>query len=100
MQLYVSDNYASMTRPVQELVGFARVHLVAGEKKHVVFTLDPSQLAFLDRDMRWKIEKGDYEFHVGGSSEDFRASATVKVTDNAWIDGKTRAMAARVEVSE
>ena len=100
VQLYVSDNYASMTRPVQELVGFARVHLAAGEKKHVVFTLDPSQLAFLDRDMRWKIEKGDYEFHVGGSSEDFRASATVKVTDNAWIDGKTRAMAARVEVSE
>ena len=99
VQLYVSDRYASMTRPVQELVGFVRVHLAAGEKKHIVFTLNPSQLAFLDLDMRWKIEKGVYEFRVGSSSEDVRAAATVTVTDNAWIDGKTRAMAARVEVS-
>lgn len=98
VQLYVSDCYASMTRPVQELVGFVRVHLEAGEKKHIVFTLDPSQLAFLDRDMRWKIEKGAYVFRVGSSSEDVRGSATVTVTEDAWIDGKTRAMAARVEV--
>ena len=98
VQLYVSDRYASMTRPVQELVGFARVHLEAGEKKHVVFTLDPSQLAFLDQDMRWKIEKGAYEFRVGGSSEDVRVAAAVTITANAWIDGKTRAMAARVSV--
>ena len=100
VQLYVTDRYASMTRPVQELVGFARVHLEASEKKRVAFTLQPSQLAFLDRDMRWKIEKGAYEFRVGSSSENVRAAATVTVTDNAWIDGKTRAMAARVEVSE
>lgn len=98
VQIYVSDCYASMTRPVQELVGFVRVHLEAGEKKHIVFTLDPSQLAFLDRDMRWKIEKGAYVFRVGSSSEDVRGSATVTVTEDAWIDGKTRAMAARVEV--
>ena len=100
VQLYVTDRYASMTRPVQELVGFARVHLKAGEKKHIAFTLDPSQLAFLDKDMRWKIEKGEYDFRVGGSSEDVRSTATITITDNAWIDGETRAMAARVEVSK
>ncbi|MBO6041476.1 MAG: glycoside hydrolase family 3 C-terminal domain-containing protein [Oscillospiraceae bacterium] len=98
VQLYVTDCFASMTRPVKELAGFVRVHLTAGEKKQITFTLDPSQLAFLDRDMRWKIEKGEYEFHVGGSSEDIRACATVTVTENAWIDGKARAMTARVSV--
>ncbi len=98
VQLYVTDRYASMTRPVQELAGFVRVHLNAGERKHITFTLDPSQLAFLDRDMHWKVEKGAYEFRVGGSSEDVRACATVTVTENAWIDGKARVMTARVSV--
>lgn len=97
-QLYVTDHYASRTRPVQELCGFCRVHLEAGEQKMLRFTLQPSQLAFLDKDMRWKIEKGDYEFRIGGSSEDVRGAVKVRVTENAWIDGKARAMAARVEV--
>ncbi|MCC8101706.1 MAG: glycoside hydrolase family 3 C-terminal domain-containing protein [Clostridiales bacterium] len=33
VQLYLKDVYASMTRPVMELAGFARVSLVPGEKK-------------------------------------------------------------------
>ena len=60
VQLYVSDCFASRTRPVQELVGFCRVHMKAGETKLIRFTLMPDQLAFLDQDMRWKIEKGDF----------------------------------------
>lgn len=100
IQLYASDKYASLTRPVQELVGFARVHLFPGECKHVTFVVDPSQLAFLDRNMRWKIEKGDYEFRIGRSSEDVRGAVTVRVTENIWLDGKMRAMIARVEVEE
>ena len=98
VQLYVTDCYASMTRPVQELAGFVRVHLKAGERKHVVFTLNPSQLAFLDRGMRWKLEKGAFEFRIGGSSEDIRGSVTVEITEDAWIDGKTRTMTANVSV--
>ena len=96
VQLYVSDRYASMTRPVQELAGFVRVSLNTGKCKHITFIVDPSQFAFLDRDMRWKIEKGEYEFRVGGSSEDVRAALSVRITEDAWIDGKTRAIAAAV----
>lgn len=98
VQLYVSDRYASMTRPVQELAGFRRVHLKAGETKCISFCLEPSQLAFLDREMRWKIEKGEFEFRIGSSSEDVRGSASVRITEDAFIDGKTRAMYARTEV--
>ena len=96
-QLYVTDRYASRTRPVQELCGFCRVHLEAGEQKMLLFTLQPSQLAFLDKDMRWKIEKGDFDFRIGASSEDVRGACSVTVTENAWIDGKTRAMCALAE---
>lgn len=100
VQLYVSDRYASQTRPVQELVGFYRLHLEQGERKALRFALEPSQLAFLDRDMRWKIEKGEYEFRAGSSSEDVRARAVIRITEDAWIDGKTRSMVGHAEVEE
>ena len=96
-QLYATDRYASRTRPVQELCSFCRVHLEVGEQKMLRFTLQPSQLAFLDKDMRWKIEKGDFDFRIGASSEDVRGACSVTVTENAWIDGKTRAMCALAE---
>ena len=96
-QLYVTDRYAGRTRPVQELCGFCRVDLEAGEQKMLRFTLQPSQLAFLDKDMRWKIEKGDFDFRIGASSEDVRGACSVTVTESEWIDGKTRAMCALAE---
>jgi len=96
-QLYVTDRYASRTRPVQELCGFCRVHLEAGEQKMLRLTLQPSQLAFLDKDIRWKIEKGDYDFRIGASSEDLRGACSVTVTENSWIDGKTRSLCALAE---
>jgi beta-glucosidase len=98
VQLYLSDCYASRTRPVQELAGFKRVHLEPGEARTVVFTVDLSQMAFLDKDMRWKIEKGDFAVRIGTSSADVRVSDTVRVTEDAWIDGRKRAMCAGVEV--
>ena len=98
VQLYVSDRYASQTRPVQELVGFYRLPLEPGEQKTLRFLLDPSQLAFLDRDMRWKIEKGAFEFRVGGSSENVCGLVTVHIAEDAWIDGKNRALFASAQV--
>lgn len=98
VQMYLSDCYASQTRPVQELAGFKRVHLEPGEAKTVVFTVDFSQMAFLDKDMRWKIEKGEFAVRIGSSSADVRASDVVRVTEDAWIDGSRRAMCAGVEV--
>ena len=98
VQLYISDRFASRTRPVQELAGFCRVFLNAGKKKTVQFTLHPSQLAFLDKDMRWKIEKGDFDVRIGASSEDIRLEGVFRVTEDAWIDGKARSMFAQTEV--
>lgn len=98
IQLYLSDCYASRTRPVQELAGFKRLHLKPGEAKTVVFTVDSSQMAFLDKDMRWKIEKGAFEVRVGASSVDIRVSDTIQVTEDAWINGRERKMCAIAEV--
>ncbi len=90
VQLYLSDVYASMTRPAMELAGFQRVELAAGEKKTVKFRVHPSQAAFLDGKMNWMVEKGEIEVMIGASSDDIRFRECVKVTETAYIDGKTR----------
>ena len=98
VQLYVKDVHASMTRPQKELQGFLRVALQSGEEKEISFILQPSQMAFLDEDMRWKIEKGEFEVQIGSSSEDIRLKDSLYVTENAWLAGRTRAFYAFGEI--
>lgn len=98
VQLYLKDVYASMTRPVMELGGFARVELKPGEAKNVIFAVTPSQLAFLDRDMKWKIEAGMIQAMIGASSADIRYTAEIKITDDRYIEGKSRSFYAIAEV--
>lgn len=90
VQLYVSDTFASVSRPVLELAGFRRVTLEPGQQARVVFQLDVSQLAFLDADMRWRVEAGEVDVIVGASSEDLRLKDTVVIGSDALVDGRTR----------
>lgn len=98
VQLYLKDIHASMARPVKELAGFKRITLVPGEKKKVIFEIKASQLAFLDRRMKWKIEKGTIEAEIGGSSEDIRLSGAFEIVENGWVAGRDRAFYADVTV--
>jgi beta-glucosidase len=76
VQLYVQDAVASVTRPIQQLAGFARVELAPGEARLVTFRLDASQLAFYDRRMRFVVEPGEFQIRVGASSDDIRLEGT------------------------
>ena len=98
MQLYVHDLYASVTRPVKELAGFARIHLAPGEKKKITFFLEASQLAFLDRKLNWKVEKGEMEVQVGSSSEDIRLKDSFFIREDALVEGKNRGFYAKAKV--
>ncbi|MDO4622019.1 MAG: glycoside hydrolase family 3 N-terminal domain-containing protein [Eubacteriales bacterium] len=98
VQLYLKDEYASMTRPVMELGGFARAALKAGESRKVSFTVSPTQLAFLDRKMNWTVEKGKMIVMIGSSSEDLHLTAEVQVTDTSVIRGRDRKFYADVTV--
>ena len=100
VQLYLRDVYASMTRPVKELAGFARVKLEPGETKEVSFTLDPSQTAFLDEEMEWKIEKGEIEVQVGASSEDICLKDSFRISADRYISSRDRAFAAEVRIHQ
>jgi beta-glucosidase len=87
-----------MTRPCKELAGFARVELAPGEEKEVRFTVEPSQMAFVDEDMRWKIEKGEFGVELGSSSDDIRLTGSYKVTKDAWLEGRSRAFCAKAQI--
>ena len=95
VQLYIADSYASMARPVKELAGFKRITLKPGEKKTVAFEVEASQMAFLDKDMRWKVEKGDFLVEIGSSSEDIRLKDTYRVTEDGWLEGRNRGFYAK-----
>jgi beta-glucosidase len=84
VQLYVRDVVARVTRPVKQLVGFARVAIPAGATRRVRFTLDPSQLAFFDERMRFVVEPGEFRVMIGASSADIRAEGSFT------IDGSER----------
>ena len=99
VQLYLIDRYASMTRPVKELAGFKRISLKPGEKKTVIFEVLASQMAFLDKDMRWKVEKGCIGVEIGSSSEDIRLTGEYIIKNDGWIEGRNRAFYAKADIS-
>ncbi|MES1172528.1 MAG: glycoside hydrolase family 3 N-terminal domain-containing protein [Bacteroidota bacterium] len=79
VQLYVHDLVSSVTRPVQELKGFRRVHLAAGQSTRVEFPLHPGDLSFINERMQRIVEPGTFEIMAGGNSVDL-VRARLEVT--------------------
>lgn len=100
VQLYLQDVQASVTRPVKELQGFARVALEAGASKKIIFTVHPSQMAFVDSQMNWKVEKGAIHVQIGSSSEDIRLEGDFNIIDSLFIEGKDRMLCGKVIINE
>ena len=69
VQLYVSDLFGSVTRPVKELKGFKRIELSPNEEKTVEFELPSYELAFWNIDMRKVVEPGKFKIMVGTDSQ-------------------------------
>lgn len=72
IQLYIRDDISSVTRPVKELKGFARVTLAPGEKRAVVFQVTPAELQFFGVDMKRIVEPGTFTIMVGPNSVDLK----------------------------
>ncbi len=80
VQLYVRDEVASVARPAQQLVGFARVELDPDEVATVAFEVHPSRLAFYDETMRFVTEPGTFRFSVGRASDAADVHAAVELS--------------------
>jgi beta-glucosidase len=69
VQLYIRDDYSSVTRPVKELKGFKKIWLEPGQTQTVSLPVTPESLAFYNKDMKWIVEPGDFTIMVGTSSD-------------------------------
>ncbi|SHI09511.1 beta-glucosidase BglX [Ferrimonas marina] len=69
IQLYTRQMVGSVTRPVQELKGWQKVHFDKGESKTITFTLTAEDLAFYRADMSWGAEAGEFQVMVGTASD-------------------------------
>ncbi|MFI5060771.1 MAG: glycoside hydrolase family 3 N-terminal domain-containing protein [Actinomycetales bacterium] len=72
VQLYGRDLHATVTRPVAQLLGYARVELDAAESVRLTFSVPTTRFAFTDRRMVKVVEPGDVEVwiatHVAAST--------------------------------
>lgn len=80
VQVYAHRPVASVTRPVVQLLAYARVELDSGESAEVRFTVPASRLAYSDRSLRRVVEPGEVEVRVGASCADVDAAATLRFT--------------------
>jgi beta-xylosidase len=77
VQLYGHDVHASVTRPVVQLLGYARVALAPGETVRVRFSVPVQRFAFAGRDLRKVVEPGDVEVWVASHAAASRPGGTV-----------------------
>ena len=80
VQLYVAHPESKVERPREELKGFARVHVGAGETKSVEIPLRAATLAYWnDKDGRLEVEAEPLKLMVGESSADTKITTAVNV---------------------
>jgi beta-glucosidase len=81
-QLYVGiPSSSSVAEAPQQLAGFQKVLLRAGQTKHFTFTLDARSFSHWDTASHsWKISAGRYRLLVGSGSRDIRLKGSVMLT--------------------
>ncbi|WP_349426088.1 glycoside hydrolase family 3 N-terminal domain-containing protein [Microbacterium sp. LWS13-1.2] len=79
VQLYSADPVAQVTRPVQQLVGYARVPLEPGDSASVSFELHADRFSFTGVARRRIVEPGVVQLTAGLSLTDVTASADLMI---------------------
>lgn len=98
VQLYGRDEYASMVRPRQELIGFKRVFLRSGESATVRFLFNIDILSFVGYNKEWKAEAGDFSFFIGFHSKDRRLTFSYTLPETHAVDPGKRCFFAAAEI--
>lgn len=80
VQLYAHDVYASVTRPLAQLLGYRRVPLEPGEEAVVTFDVPTARLAFTGLSGNRIVEPGDVDLWVGPSCAERETTAELTIT--------------------
>ena len=80
VQLYVSQDSPSLSRPVKELKGFRKQFLNRGEEKTVTLEIPVKDFALYDdRVSRWVVEPDKYTLQVASSYRDINVAVEIEV---------------------
>lgn len=111
VQIYVAPRSPAVSRPVQELKGFAKVHLAPGETRTAEIVLSPRVFAHwnpgdryrsdlrpsptgeravvaTDSDGWWQVDAGHYDVRVASSSAQIDAVVTVTMVESGRWSAK------------
>jgi beta-glucosidase len=88
VQLYTRTDGASVTRPVQELRGFKRIHLQPRQRKTITFELAAEQLAYYDTAMQLVIEPTTVQVKVGNSAHHLPLTAPFTIVGDKRMINK------------
>lgn len=78
VMLFSRDMVASLTPENRRLRGFQKVELQPGETKTVTLTIKAGDLAFVDSDGKWILEKGDFRMQAGTEILNIKCNETYK----------------------
>jgi hypothetical protein len=87
VQLYLRVNTSVVTRPAQQLAGFFRVELAAGESRRIIFQVAAGQLGYTNVARDFAVEPALVEFFLGFDSDDRRLQGSFELV------GKPRVLA-------
>ncbi|EYR64975.1 beta-glucosidase [Actinotalea ferrariae CF5-4] len=94
VQLYGHDRQASVTRPVEQLLGYARVTLEPGASVRLVLTVPTGRFALSDRRLVRVVEPGDVEVWVASQAGVASSGSSTCGTTGGAIPEQERAAAA------
>lgn len=98
VQLYMSDPWAEVVRPIKQLIGFEKVDLAAGESARVTFTVHADRFSFTGADLMRIVEPGEILVSSGHSSEDRLPALSVEVLGERRVVGEGRVLTTPVRV--
>jgi len=78
VQLYSSKSDSKITRAAQELKGFQKVLVTAGNSQTVIIQVPVKELSYYNvKSKKWTVEPGNYTLKLGSSSRDIKKEVVV-----------------------
>ncbi len=80
VQIYVEKVNSSVLRPKKELKAFKKVFLQPNESQKIHITLNKDAFTYYDAEKKeWVVEPGEYNIHVGSSSQNIALQKSISI---------------------
>jgi beta-glucosidase len=101
-QLYLTASAGKLDKPVIELKGFGKTHLLQpGDSEKLKFMIDAKALASFDTQKEaWIADAGSYTVSVGASSKDIKGTASFTLPAQTLVEQDEQVLMPQVAITE